>query len=212
MRFLSVSSLLSIVIAATAVFFAPVGFAQGAPVAKAKFQEINPAQPTEPGKIEVLEFFSYACSHCAVIEPLLEKWIKTLPADVVIKPVPVAFNASMKPMQTLFYSLEAMNRMDLHGKVFIAIHEEKKKLFTKAEIIAWAGSQGLDRSKFESVYDSFGVTSKAQRADQLSKSYNVQGTPSLAVGGRFITSPSDAGGYQETIDVAAGLIKQLRRK
>jgi len=105
-----------------------------------------------------------------------------------------------------------MNRMDLHGKVFIAIHEEKKKLFSKAEIVAWATSQGLDRAKFESVYDSFGVTSKAQRGDQLTKSYNVQGTPSLAVSGRFITSPSEAGGYQETIDVAAGLIKQLRGK
>ena len=210
MRFLSVSRFLSFVIAATAVCFSPVGFAQGAPAAKAKFQEINPAQPTEPGKIEVLEFFSYACPHCAVIEPLVEKWTKSLPADVVVKPVPVAFNASMKPMQALFYSLEAMNRMDLHGKVFAAIHEEKKKLFTKAEIVAWATSQGLDRAKFESVYDSFGVTSKAQRADQLTKSYNVQGTPSLAVGGRFITSPSEAGGYQETIDVAAGLVKQLR--
>ena len=212
MRLLSISRLLSVVIAATAVFFAPISFAQGATATKAKFQEINPAQPTEPGKIEVLEFFSYACSHCAVIEPLMEKWIKTLPADVMVKPVPVAFNASMKPMQSLFYTLEAMNRMDLHGKVFIAIHEEKKKLFNKAEIVAWATSQGLDRTKFESVYDSFGVTSKAQRADQLSKSYNVQGTPSLAVGGRFITSPSEAGGYQETIDVAAGLIKQLRGK
>jgi thiol:disulfide interchange protein DsbA len=129
MSFLSVSRLLALVITATAVFFAPAGFAQGAPAVKAKFLEINPAQPTEPGKIEVLEFFSYACSHCAAIEPLMEKWIKTLLADVIVKPVPVAFNASMKPMQTLFYTLEAMNRMDLHGKVFIAIHEEKKKLF-----------------------------------------------------------------------------------
>ena len=212
MSFLSVSRLIGLVIAATAVLFAPAGFAQGAPAAKAKYLEINPAQPTEPGKIEVLEFFSYACPHCAVLEPLMEKWTKTLPADVVVKPVPVAFNASMKPMQILFYTLEAMNRMDLHGKVFIAIHEEKKKLFTKADIVAWATSQGLDRAKFESVYDSFGVTSKAQRGDQLTKSYNVQGTPSLAVGGRFITSPSEAGGYQETIDVAAGLVKQLRGK
>lgn len=212
MRFMSMSRILGAVITAAAVFFSPVGFAQGVPTAKAKYLEVNPPQPTEPGKVEVLEFFSYACSHCAVLEPLLEKWIQSLPQDVVVKPVPVAFNASMKPMQLLFYSLEAMNRMDLHGKVFIAIHEEKKKLFSKPEIIAWATAQGLDRAKFESVYDSFGVTSKAQRGDQLTKAYNVQGTPSLAVGGRFITSPSEAGGYQETIDVAAGLIKQLSGK
>jgi hypothetical protein len=34
----------------------------------------------------------------------------------------------------------------------------------------------------------------------------------MAVGGRFLTSPSEAGGYQETIDVTDSLIKQLRAK
>lgn len=212
MWIMSLSRLLSMVFIATTVFFAPAGFAQGSTPAKAKFLEISPAQPTEPGKVEVLEFFSYGCSHCAVLEPLLVKWTKTLPENVIVRPVPVAFNASMKPMQLLFYTLEAMNRLDLHGKVFIAIHEEKKKLFTKAEVVAWATSQGLDRAKFESTYDSFGVISKAQRGDQLATAYKVQGTPSLAVGGRFLTSPSEAGGYQETIDVAAGLVKQLSGK
>lgn len=212
MQFLSMSRLLVLLFAAVTVFFSPAGLSQGAPAGKAKYFELNPAQPTEPGKIEVLEFFSYACSHCAVLEPLFEKWKKTLPADVVVKPVPVAFNASMKPMQLLFYTLEAMNRLDLHGKVFVAIHEEKKKLFSKPEIIAWATSQGLDRAKFESVYDSFGVTSKAQRGDQLTTAYKIQGTPSVAVAGRFVTSPSEAGGYQETLDVAGGFIKQLSGK
>jgi thiol:disulfide interchange protein DsbA len=173
---------------------------------------VNPPQPTEPGKTEVLEFFSYACSHCAVIEPLLEKWKKTIPSDVVVKFVPVAFNASMKPLQQLFYSLEALDRLDLHGKVFHAIHEERKRLFTKPDIVAWVATQGVDRAKFESVYDSFGVVSKSGRADQLVTAYKVQGTPSMAVGGRFLTSPSEAGGYQETIDVTDSLIRQLRAK
>jgi thiol:disulfide interchange protein DsbA len=73
-------------------------------------------------------------------------------------------------------------------------------------------AQGVDRAKFESVYDSFGVVSKSGRADQLVSAYKVQGTPSIAVGGRFITSPSEAGGYQETIDVSDSLIRQLRAK
>ena len=30
-----------------------------------------------PGKIEVLEFFSYACPHCSAFEPTLEAWEKT---------------------------------------------------------------------------------------------------------------------------------------
>ena len=204
---------LGVLMAATALFFSSPSLTQGMPAAaKAKYLEVSPPQPTEPGKTEVIEFFSYACSHCAVLEPLLEKWSKKVPADVVVKRVPVAFNASMKPLQQLFYSLEALDRLDLHGKVFNAIHEEKKRLFTKPDIVAWVAAQGVDRAKFESVYDSFGVVSKSGRADQLVSAYKVQGTPSMAVGGRFMTSPSEAGGYQETIDVSDNLIRQLRAK
>ncbi len=192
--------------------FTATSHAQSGAPAKAKYVELSPAQPTEPGKIEVQEFFSYACSHCAVIEPLLQKWMKTVPADVVVKHVPVAFNASMKPLQRLYYTLEAMDRLDLHLKVFDAIHEQKKRLFTKAEITTWIVSQGVDRAKFEAAFESFGVSSKAGRADQLVTAYRVQGTPTMSVAGRFVTSPSEAGGYQETIDVASGLITQVRGK
>jgi hypothetical protein len=34
----------------------------------------------------------------------------------------------------------------------------------------------------------------------------------MSVAGRFVTSPSEAGGYQETIDVANSLINQVRGK
>ena len=192
--------------------FTATSYAQSGAPANAKYVELRPAQPTEPGKIEVLEFFSYACLHCAVIEPLLQKWVKALPADVVVKQVPIAFNASMKPLQRLYYTLEAMNRLDLHLKVFDAIHEQNKRLFTKAEITTWIVSQGVDRAKFEATFESFGVSSKAGRADQLVTAYRVQGTPTMSVAGRFVTSPSEAGGYQETIDVASGLITQVRGK
>jgi thiol:disulfide interchange protein DsbA len=192
--------------------FTTASHAQSGAPAKSKYLELSPAQPTEPGKIEVQEFFSYACSHCAVIEPMLQKWMKTVPADVVVKHVPVAFNASMKPLQRLYYTLEAMGRLDLHMKVFDAIHEQKKRLFSKAEITTWIVSQGVDRAKFEAAFESFGVSSKAGRADQLVTAYRVQGTPTMSVAGRFVTSPSEAGGYQETIDVANSLINQVRGK
>ncbi len=175
-----------------------------------KYVNVNPPQATEPDKIEVLEFFSYSCPHCAVVEPMIAEWKKTLPADVVLKAVPVAFNAAMKPLQELFYALEAVGRSDLHPKVFNAIHQEKKRIFTKDAIVAWVASQGVDKTKFTAAMDSFGVKSKVQRADQLAKGYAIQGTPSLAVDGRFLTSPTEAGGYQQMIDVANDLVKQSR--
>jgi protein dithiol oxidoreductase (disulfide-forming) len=171
-----------------------------------KFVNVNPPQPTEPGKIEVLEFFAYTCPHCAVLEPLVTKWKTQLPADVAFSSVPVAFNQAMKPFQYFYYSLEAVGRLDLHPKFFAAVHQEKKRLFTEDAMIDWAVSQGVDRGQFTAAMKSFGVKSKATRADQLAKGYAIQGTPSIAVGGRYLTSPTEAGGYQETLDVASELI------
>jgi thiol:disulfide interchange protein DsbA len=70
----------------------------------------------------------------------------------------------------------------------------------------------VDVEKFDAVFESFGVSSKAGRADQLVTAYRIQGTPSVSVAGRFVTSPSEAGGYQQTLDVAGDLIRQARAK
>lgn len=173
-----------------------------------RYVNVNPPQPTEPGKIEVLEFFAYTCPHCAVLEPLVSEWKKTLPSNVAFSSVPVAFNQAMKPFQYFYYALEAVDRLDLHPKFFVALHQEKKRLFTRDAMINWAVEQGVDRAKFTAAMDSFGVKSKATRADQLAKGYAIQGTPSIAVNGRYVTSPSEAGGYQESLDVATELIKR----
>lgn len=198
-----------VLVACVMALFSATLLAQGAPGGK-KYVELSPVQPTEPGKVEVLEFFAYSCPHCAALEPLLEKWIKSLPPDVVVRRVPVAFNGSMRPLQQLYYSLEAMDRMDLNAKAFKAIHEEKKRVFTKPDIIAWVAEQGVDRAKFEAMFDSFGVTSKVGRADQLVNAYKIEGTPSIAVAGRYVVSPSETGGYQQTIDQADVLVRQVR--
>lgn len=165
-----------------------------------------------PNKTEVLEFFSYACSHCAAMEPMVEQLAKEVPDSAVVVPVPVAFNAAMQPMQQLFYSLQALGRQDLHPKVFFAIHQEKKRLFTKEAIIDWVVEQGVDRKEFESVYDSFGVNAKVRQATELTKQYKVEATPSFAVAGKYLTSPGMTGTYESSIALVKELLgKELKK-
>lgn len=181
-----------------------------APAQAAPFDTLDPVQPSDtPGKIEVLEFFSYSCPHCKAIEPLVEKWRQTLPDGVVFKDVPVAFNASMRDLQRLYYALQAMGRLDLHPLVFKAIHDEHKQLFEAKDITDWVAAQGVDRKAFADVFNSFGVETKIKRADELTKSYHIDGTPSFAIGGRYVTSPSHMGSYQGAVDETDKLVKQL---
>ncbi len=174
---------------AAAAFVAPAAHAQSGE----GYITIAPQPSDAPGKIEVLEFFAYTCPHCAAMEPMVREWEKKAPKEVVVKGVPIAFNESMKPLQRLYYTLIALERKDLHPKVFAAIHTEKQRLFTKPAMIDWAVKQGIDRTKFESAFESFSVNGQVQRADQLAHAYKIEGTPSLAVGGKYITSPVLAG-------------------
>ncbi|MCB5364618.1 thiol:disulfide interchange protein DsbA/DsbL [Pusillimonas sp. CC-YST705] len=179
-----------------------------AQTAKPRYLVLEPAQPSDtPGKSEVLEFFAYSCNHCAAIEPLIEKWRPSLPDNVVFRAVPVAFNASMVDLQKLYYSLESLNRLDLHPKVFKTIHDERKRIFDAKSIIAWAADQGIDRAQFESTFNSFGVQAKVNRANELTKAYKIDGTPTFGVNGKYVVSPSMTGDYQSALDEVSRLLK-----
>lgn len=174
------------------------------------FLTLEQAQPSDTtGKIEVLEFFAYTCSHCKIMEPMVSKWSKTLPENVVLRRVPVAFNASMADLQKLYYSLENMGRLDLHPAVFKALQDEGLKIFAAPAIFKWVASQGVDQKAFEDVFNSFGTQSQVTRADALAKAYQVEGTPTLTIGGKYVTSPSLANGYEASITQAQKLVEKV---
>jgi thiol:disulfide interchange protein DsbA len=164
------------------------------------------------GKVEVVEFFWYSCPHCHAFEPKLEVWLKNIPKDVAVRRVPVAFRDDFVPQQRLFFVLEAMNRLhDLHAKVFYAVHVEKNPLNREDSIAGWAERQGLDRTKFLEMYNSFSVTTKANKARQLQDAYKIDGVPALGVGGRYLTSGSMAQNMDRALLVTDYLIAEARK-
>jgi protein dithiol oxidoreductase (disulfide-forming) len=156
------------------------------------YRTLEKPQQTDSGKkVEVTEFFWYSCPHCNALEPDLAAWVKKQGDNIVFKRVPVAFRESMVPQQKLYYTLEAMGKLDeLHGKVFNTIHVQRKRTDTDAEITEFAVKNGIDKEKFLEVYNSFGIQSKVKRAAQLTQAYQLDGVPLLAIDGRYLTSPS----------------------
>ncbi len=66
--------------------------AAAAPVEGTDYRKIAVPAPTPaPDKIEVLEFFSYMCPHCAAFNPRVIAWVAKLPKDVSFRRVPVGF-------------------------------------------------------------------------------------------------------------------------
>jgi protein dithiol oxidoreductase (disulfide-forming) len=174
-------------------------------------QPVNSASAR--GKVEVIEFFWYSCPHCNAFEPRLEAWIKKQSPDVVIKRVPVAFRADFVPQQRLYYTLEAMGKLDeLHGKVFQAIHVNRTPLNRKETILAWAGQQqGLDHAKFTQLYNSDEVNEKSQAALDLQDAFKVEGVPALGIAGRYYTDGGLAGNMERALQIADYLIAETRK-
>jgi len=169
--------------------------------------------PTQSqGKIEVLEFFSYACPHCNAFEPTLDAWVKKLPADVVFRRVPVPFLMNAETFQRTYYALESLGLVDtMHRKIFAAVHVDRLRLDSANDVAALVAKNGGDSAKFLDAMKSFGVANGVTRAKKMTADYKIDSVPSIAVQGRFITSPSQAGSAEKALQVADFLIQRARK-
>ena len=188
--------------------------AQGAPVEGQQFSKVEPPVPvTAPGKIEVVEFFSYACPHCNAFEPTLEAWAAKPPADVAFSRVPVPFLMNYENFMRIYYSLETLGKVaDVQRKVFTAIHVDHNYLEKPADITALMVKNGIDAAKWDSVFTSFSVATEVARGKKMLAAYKIDSVPTVAVQGRYLTSPAQAGGFPQTIAVTDFLIQRSRVK
>jgi thiol:disulfide interchange protein DsbA len=157
-----------------------------------EFTQLAKPQPTEaPGKIEVIEFFWYGCPHCNSLEPRVEAWETRLPKDVVFRREHVIWKGRRETEvhARLFLTLRAMNLLERHHRaVFDAIHNTKLGLRDEHQVLDWVVARGIDKSKFEATYKSFGVQTQTARASARSWDYGVDGVPSFVVNGKYMTS------------------------
>jgi thiol:disulfide interchange protein DsbA len=147
-------------------------------------------QPVEAaGRIEVIDFFWYGCPACNALQPALETWIKRKPADVVVRRIPAIFRESWVPHVRIYYTLEQLGEVErLHQQVYFSYHVEELALSKPEVAEAWAVRHGIDRKRWQDAYNSPDVAARIERAKELTTAYDVRGTPSLVVNGRYLTA------------------------
>lgn len=180
----------------TACALLAAGSAFGSPQAPAPGAEYkvlaNPqAVQAAPGKVEVIEFFMYHCPACNAFEPALASWLKDNAASVSFRRIHLPHTPQNDPEAHLFLALEALKKEDmLHAQVMQTWHVERKRLKDDQDNLDWAVKHGLDKATFAGVYQSFGVITKLNSLPRVVAAYQVDSTPTLIVGGRYLTNPS----------------------
>lgn len=171
----------------------------------------SPVPVSEPGKIEVVELFWYGCPHCYQFEPTLNPWIAQLPEDVHFVRIPAMFGGVWNDHGQLYITLDSMGvEKKVHSAVFDAIHKEGKKLATPEEMADFLATQGIDKAKFLSTFNSFAVKGQMEKAKKLAVAYQITGVPTLIVNGKYRFDVHSAGGPDQALDVANQLIAKER--
>lgn len=189
-------------------------FAQTAPKAGTDYIALDPplAVRAPADKIEVVEFFNFSCPHCFRMQGAMARWERDFDlSDIALARQPVVFQAAAGHYARMFHTLESLGvAEEYYGKVFNAIHRDRRLLNSKGRFVDWLDDNGLDGEKADAIYDSFSVNAKVRRAETISESYGINSTPQIAVAGKYLLTPTLSGSLQRMLETASALIEKER--
>jgi protein dithiol oxidoreductase (disulfide-forming) len=188
---------------------------------------IEPAQPTGiPDKIVVTEAFSYACPACNAFHTTADQLAQSLPSNAVMTYLPVSFrpDENFPLFQRAYFAAKAVGVADkTYDAMFDAVWKTGELASddlttgrpkpqsawpTIDDVAKFYAKYGVDPKEFVAVANSFSINTQMKRADDMVKAYGVDGTPTIIVNGKYRFTPSDAGGYAQTIELTKWLISK----
>jgi thiol:disulfide interchange protein DsbA len=186
---------------------------------------IEPQQPTgNPDKIVVTEVFSYACPASNAFHTTADQIEKSLPSNAVMTYLAASFrpDENWPLFQRAYYAAKALGVAEKsHDAMFDAVWKtgelanydlttnrpKPQSAWPKIDDVAkFYSKYGVDPKQFVAVANSFSINTQMKQADDMMKAYGVDATPTLVVNGKYRFTPSDAGGYAQSVELTKWLV------
>ncbi len=165
-----------------------------------------------PQKIQIVEFFSYGCGACFMLEPTFESWLKTLPgaSKVDVVRVPVVFHPTWEPLARAYFVVEGFHLVQkAHSALFEAVQVQHLDLTDPVVLQEFLLPIGVSKTQFNNTYRSFNVDSKMKTARDLAKAYQITAIPMLMVNGpEGVFIPSQKLYTKDLLQLLQFLVKQ----
>ena len=172
----------------------------------------SPSVTRDPSKVEVVEVFWFGCNHCYALESYIQPWKQMLPKDVDFWKSHATWNPTLKIHARLFYSAKALGIEDkIIPGAFTAIQREGRFLTGNSELEYFFRGFGVEKEKYLSVSNSFGVNNAVKQADNRMRQWTITGVPTLIVNGKYKVSGTREVGTDRLLDVVDFLIEKERR-
>ena len=172
----------------------------------------NPTVTRNPSKVEVVEVFWFGCNHCYALESYIQPWKKNLPNDVDFWKSHITWNAQAETHARLFYSAKALGIEEKAiPAAFTAIWRERRNLLGNSEVEYFFKGFGIEKERYLSVSNSFGVNNAVKQANNRMRQWTVTGVPTIIVNGKYKVSGTREIGTSKLLDVVDFLIEKERR-
>jgi thiol:disulfide interchange protein DsbA len=142
----------------------------------------------------VLAFFSFSCPACRGLHVSLSRWGKTLPGGVAFAFVPAVLpeRPAIAAARGWYAAQAAGASMEAFADSVYALHQERGMALDNPDLWRRA-AQASGARGFEEAWRSVGERDIEMAGRKLA-AYDIQATPSLAIGGRFVITPDDTQG------------------
>lgn len=172
----------------------------------------NPTVTRNPSKVEVVEVFWFGCNHCYSLESYIQPWKRNLPNDVDFWKSHITWNAQAETHARLFYSAKALGIEEKAiPAAFTAIWREGRNLLGNSEVEYFFKGFGVEKERYLSVSNSFGVNNAVKQANNRMRQWAVTGVPTIIVNGKYKVSGTREIGTSKLLDVVDFLIEKERK-
>lgn len=160
----------------------------------------------------VVEFFSFSCGYCMQADQMILSWAKTFPGQFKFEQVPVVFTDDDIAMAMAFYAVQQVAPTqlgELKNALFLRMTMSQGMRLEQTELLRMVGRARVPMKAYLDAISSESVRKAVKRAAEMSSSYKIDTTPSLAVGGRYVTHAGYTGGNYETLlQLVSGLMSR----
>ena len=165
-------------------------------------------------KIEVIEFFSYACVHCYRLEPILKDWLSNQQDKIEFVQIPAVMNEYWKVLGKHYFTLQRLGKLDSHHMdIFNAIHSSGKIFNSEKRLFDFIKTTAIEFDSYEKTFRSIEVQSDLQKANQMAKRLKIAAVPTLVVQGKYLVKTGRDIGLMRAKQVVEFLIdKELKTK
>ena len=164
-----------------------LGNAQANPLNALFHQTSDPVSGNPKGKVTVVEFFDYQCSHCIDMVPVITNILQKNPSvRVVFKEFPIRGPLSERASRAALAA-------NLQGKYWPLHHAmlTSNAPLTDAVIFKLAKENGIDVDKLIVSMNSKAISKELDATQRLAQTLNISGTPAFFIGPTNAKQTSD---------------------